>query len=342
MTPATCHVSVIICAYTCERWDDLIAAIESLQKQTHKPDEIILVIDHNPNLFQQAQQRFNTVTVVENSDAQGLSGARNTGIALAHGAYIVFMDDDAEADVNWLKCLLQCCEAPHVLGVGGTVVPRWQGRKPGWFPSEFYWVVGCTYQSVPDRPIVVRNPYGGCTCIKREVFQEIGGFREGIGRVGINSMGGEETELSIRASRRWPEKVFLYEPLALIHHRIPPARACWRYFFTRCHAEGLSKALISKYVGTRHGLSSERSYAFRTLPLAILNNITDTVFHSDFNGFLRAGAIVAGLAVTTVGYLTGRLLQRPLPSHQMKHETNGEFQPITSIHSENSTQAQIY
>jgi GT2 family glycosyltransferase len=302
MTVAACDTSVIICAYTEDRWNDLVTAITSLFKQTRQPDEIIVVIDHNRRLFERVREQFPAITVLENNAMRGLSGARNTGLAVAHGAYIAFLDDDAEAEPDWLKRLLHCCIHPRVLGAGGMIVPRWQGERPRWFPPEFYWVVGCTYQTLPQ---VVRNPYGGCACIKREVFQEIGGFREDIGRIGTNTMGGEETELSIRATQRWPAGVFLYEPRARVHHYISIQRTHWSYFLSRCYAEGISKVTISRYVGTRDALASERAYTFRTLPLAVLRNLADALFHRDPTGFMRAGAIVIGLMVTIAGYLKG-------------------------------------
>ncbi len=310
----TCNTSVIICAYTVERWQDLVAAVESLHRQTQQPGEIILIIDHNADLFGRARKSFQNVIVAENEAAPGLSGARNTGIALAHGEYIIFLDDDAEAAPDWLEHLVNDCKEPHILGVGGTVLPRWQGKAPAWFPSEFYWVIGCTYHARSANPIVVRNPYGGCTCIKREVFLTIGGFREGIGRVGPNCMGGEETELSIRAAHRWPEKVFLYEPRAFIYHHIPAKRARLDYFLSRCYAEGLSKALISKCVGSRDGLSSERRYTLAVLPLGVLKNISEALIQQDPHGFLRAGAILLGLIMTTAGYFRGGLQSASLPA----------------------------
>jgi GT2 family glycosyltransferase len=306
-------IAVIICAYTEERWDDLVAAVASLRLQTLLPSEIIIVIDHNKRLFERARTQFADVTVVENKAARGLSGARNTGLKVAHGNLIAFLDDDAEAAPDWLERLYDCSTDPKVLGVGGTVIPRWLGKRPSWFPSEFYWVVGCTYQHIPDQPIVVRNPYGGCTCIKQEVFQTIGGFREGIGRIGTVPMGGEETELSIRATQHWPEKVFLYEPRALIYHRIPAQRARWRYFLSRCYAEGISKATITKFVGAKDSLSSERTYTTRMLPRGVCKGIADALLRRDPSGLLRAGAIIAGLATTTAGYVKGSLKQRTLP-----------------------------
>src|SRR5579859_5947280 len=158
MTSAVCSITVIICAYTMERWEDILAAVASLYKQTRPADEIIIVIDHNPQLFELSQQAFADITVVENHASRGLSGARNTGIGVAHGTHLVFLDDDAEATPDWLECLLSHSEDPQVLGVGGTIIPRWLSGQPSWFPSEFYWVVGCTYQQpLPQKPIVVRN-----------------------------------------------------------------------------------------------------------------------------------------------------------------------------------------
>jgi GT2 family glycosyltransferase len=307
-------IAVIICAYTEERWDDLVAAVASLRLQTLLPSEIIIVIDHNKRLFERARAQFADATVVENKAARGLSGARNTGLEMTHGDLIAFLDDDAEAAPDWLERLCDCSTDPKVLGVGGTVVPRWLGKRPNWFPSEFYWVVGCTYQHIPSQPIVVRNPYGGCTCIKQEVFQTIGGFREGIGRIGTVPMGGEETELSIRATQHWPEKVFLYEPRALIYHRIPAQRARWRYFLSRCYAEGISKATITKFVGVKDSLSSERAYTTQMLPRGVCKGITDTLLRRDLSGLLRAGAIIAGLVTTTAGYVKGSLKRQSLPA----------------------------
>lgn len=308
MMYATLNVSVIICAYTEERWHDLVAAVESIQRQSVPPREIIVVIDHNPRLLEWVQAHIPDVIVTENCEPQGLSGARNSGIARAQGALIAFLDDDTIARPDWLVRLSSWCESSLVLGVGGSVEPLWMSRQPVWFPEEFFWVVGCTYRGLPEELTVVRNPFGGCTCIRREVFETVGGFRHSIGRVGGCPMGGEETELCIRAKQHWPQKFFLYEPRARIHHRIPSHRANWRYFWSRCYAEGLSKAVVASYVGTKDALASERTYVLRTLPQGIVRGLADALHRDDLTGLARAGAIMFGLMVTMAGYLVGSTL----------------------------------
>jgi hypothetical protein len=141
--------------------------------------------------------------------------------------------------------------------------------------------------------------------MRREIFEVVGGFRNGIGRVGDRPVGGEETELSIRAKQQWPQKKFLLEPRARIHHRIAAGRARWSYFCSRCYSEGLSKAIISWHVGAKDSLSSERTYTFRTLPLGVFHALLEGLTRCDPAAFQRAGAIIVGLAVTTLGYAVG-------------------------------------
>jgi GT2 family glycosyltransferase len=310
MIHTTLDVSVIICAYTEERWDDLVAAVESIQQQSKPPREIIVVIDHNLRLLKRVRTSIPGIIAIENGMPQGLSGARNSGLAIAQGALIAFLDDDATAEPDWLIQLCRCCEDPDVLGTGGTVEPLWLSKAPAWFPKEFSWVVGCTYQHIPETPQVVRNPYGGCACYRREMFEAVGGFRDGIGRIPTLPMGCEETELCIRAQQHWPQKFFLYNPHARIHHRISASRANWRYFRSRCYAEGLSKAIVTQYVGAKDGLASERAYTLRTLPEGVLRNLKSGILHRDLARLQQAGAIIAGLMITTMGYLAGSFSRR--------------------------------
>src|SRR5205085_10108925 len=163
-------VSVVICTYTEERWHDLVAAVKSIEQQTTPPCEIIVVIDHNTRLLERVRMHIPDVIVIENAEERGLSGARNSGIAVAQGTLIAFLDDDAIAEPDWLAWLSQCCANPEVLAAGGIVEPLWAIKPPIWFPEEFYWVVGCSYQGLPETRAVVRNPYGGCTCYRWEVF----------------------------------------------------------------------------------------------------------------------------------------------------------------------------
>ena len=119
----------------------------------------------------------------------------------------------------------------------------------------------------------------------------------------------EDTEFCIRVSRRWAQGLLLYRPQAMVVHRVSPERATWRYFRARCFAEGMAKAQVSHLVGAERALASERSYATRVLPQPV-RNLGDALRRRDARGgLLRAGAIVAGLGLTTAGFVAGEARQ---------------------------------
>jgi GT2 family glycosyltransferase len=297
-------ISVVICAYTEDRWDELSAAVDSIKAQEISAREIVVVVDHNPGLFRKVQEHVSHVVATENQYERGLSGARNAGVLISRGDIVAFLDDDAVAAPDWLARFLDGYADPQVMGVGGVIEPLWCLGRPRWFPDEFDWVVGCTYRGMPESASPVRNLIGTNMSFRREVFETVGAFRSDIGRTDKRAMGCEETELCIRAHQRWPQRVLLYEPRARVRHRVPATRASWPYFRARCYAEGLSKARVAQYVGAKDGLSSERGYTFQTLPHGVARDLAQTV-RGDLAGFGRAGAIVAGLAMTSAGYLIG-------------------------------------
>lgn len=299
------RVSAVICAFTEERWGDLQAAVASVRSQSRAPDEVIVVVDHNVELLGRASRGLDGVRVVANEHPRGLSGARNSGIEAAGGELIAFLDDDALAEPDWLSLLLEPYADRRVLGVGGAVAARWdEGRPPG-FPEEFDWVVGCSYRGLPERRSPVRNVIGANMSFRRDVLETVGGFRDGIGRVGRRPVGCEETELCLRAHAMFPDGVILYEPRARVLHRVPATRASWRYFGARCYSEGISKALVARHAGARRGLSSERAYALRTLPRGAKRDLRAAVRAQDLAGLARAAALVGGLMLTTAGFAAG-------------------------------------
>jgi glycosyltransferase involved in cell wall biosynthesis len=319
-------ISVVICAYTERRWDDLLAAIASVQQQSSPPFEVIVVVDHNDDLLERLRAHMaavngSAVNIVANTQSRGLAGARNTGVALATGAVVAFIDDDAVADTDWLKYLGAAYEHDGVLGVGGAIEPVWQHGRPAWFPAEFDWVVGCTYRGMPEFAGPVRNLIGANMSFRRDVFDVVGGFNEGVGRVGAVPLGCEETEICIRAGSRWPGRSFRYEPQARVHHQVPADRGRWSYFRARCYGEGLSKAAVSRLAGATRGLESERAYVRRTLPRGVVRGLNDGM-RADRSGLRRAGAIMLGLATTTAGYARGRIDRRvQLPAPEIASHT---------------------
>src|ERR1700683_3609533 len=105
MTESKPSVTVAICPYTLDRWDDLVAAVTSAVEQSQPPAEVVLVIDYNEELLRRSRDRWSSsdasgpsIVVVPNAEQRGLSGARNTAVATASGDIVAFLDDDAAAE----------------------------------------------------------------------------------------------------------------------------------------------------------------------------------------------------------------------------------------------------
>jgi len=308
LTPAgaVLDVSVVVCAYTEQRWEQTRAAVNSILGQSPPPAQVLLVVDHNAALAARARQEIPWVTVIESDDSPGLSGARNTGLRAATQPVTVFLDDDAEARPGWLACLVEPYRRSDVVATGGSVYPRWPDRRPSWLPPAFDWVVGCSYVGLPDSEGAVRNPIGANMSLRTGLALQVGGFNAVLGRVGRHPRGCEETELAIRLTASRPGSVVLYVPAAGVDHHVGPDRVRIGYFVRRCWHEGQSKAAVVRLAGAAAGLDRERRQAAAVIPAALLRDLR-RLATGEASALLRMTAAIAGLAAAAAGYATGSL-----------------------------------
>jgi GT2 family glycosyltransferase len=295
--------SVIVCAYTDKRWDDMQDAVDSAAAQP-EATEVILVIDHNDELLAKSRNRWPHLTVIPNAEERGLSGARNTGVAAATSDLVIFLDDDAKAAPNWLAKLLPPFLQEDVVGVGGAALPRWPEQGSGPFPDELLWIVGCSYTGMPTKLAEVRNGLGASLAFRRQSILDVGGFGHGLGRIGTHPLGCEETELSIKIKQVAPLAKIMYEPQSVVRHRVTPERTNMTYLRRRSYYEGISKAILARRVGQKDSLSSESKYLTQVLPKALIRELAQI----GRGGGIRATAIVTSVVATVAGYAVGRVV----------------------------------
>jgi GT2 family glycosyltransferase len=315
------RASIVICAYNPARWQWLETAVASAERQFGEP-EILVVIDHEEALLEQARARWPQLTVMPNDSVRGLSGARNTGVGLARGEFVAFLDDDAEARDDWLFLLLDQFTDERVAAVGGGARPLWPaGSTGGFYPPELLWVVGCSHRGLPESMAEVRNVIGCSMAFRRRVLLDHGGFSPVIGRIGEVPRGCEETELCIRIRQADSSARIVLQPNALVDHHVTPDRLRWAYLVRRSYHEGISKATLSARLGAADSLSTERAYIASTLPRAVLRELAQ----AGRGGITRIAAMALSLAGASVGFLRGRLAARTAPVHAEILATTGSL-----------------
>lgn len=235
-------VSVVVCTYSHKRYSDTIETIESLVRQSYQNTEIILVIDRNLNLFKDFSKSdylksLNNL-IIGFSNLPGLSNARNKGVELSSGDIIAFIDDDAVADTDWISNLAVFYENPEVVSVGGPMKPLWISGEAKWIPEEFYWTMGCSYKSQKNTIHCVRSNFGSNMSFRNIVFSKVGLFDDKFGLVDNNMRTGEETEFGIRVLNKLNESKIIYNPKAIVYHKIFEFRKSFAFLVKRCFEYG--------------------------------------------------------------------------------------------------------
>ena len=272
-------LSLIIATYNRAAW--LTRALESVVRQSAERSawECIVVNNNSTddtceqfNHFAAAHSEYNIRMVVEQE--QGLSNARNRGIAEAAGDYIAIVDDDETLEDTFIESYIEFFEAfPRAMVAGGAVIPRYESRRPRWmshYPERMIAnpidldVAVCEFPSS-------RIPAGGNMAFRREIFSEVGGFNPLLGRSGESLCGGEENDLFARLRAKGYK--FFFIPNAAIYHHIPDSKLTDEYFDKLSFNVGRSKYLRTELQGkeaVQRLLKTERIKQVVTWGLALL------------------------------------------------------------------------
>jgi glucosyl-dolichyl phosphate glucuronosyltransferase len=309
-------VSVIICAYTEDRWPLLGDCVASVEAQTSPPIEIILCIDHNDELLRRSEQHFVwgrpvgaiPLTVVANKYDGHLGSARNTAAEIASGELLAFLDDDAAAAADWLEHLVDPYNHPGVAAVGGAPLPVFEEQRPRWFPREFDWVFGCAYSGLPSTRAQLAHLIGANMSVRRSALQEIGGF---------HSDNHDDMDMCLRLA--FAQYDVLYEPLAAVSHFVPATRTTWHYFWRRCYFVNLGKVEAFANMQGAADLGAERAFVRRIITTGIPDGMRQS-FRGDLYGLLRVSAMMSGVVLAGLGHLAGKARVRWLRRHAVAGE----------------------
>ena len=110
-------LSIIVPVYNVK--DYLAKCLDSLISQDLSQDEYEIIVvndgstDNSGEIAEEYSKKYSNIILI-NQENQGLSGARNTGIANARGEYIQFVDSDDYLEENVLDGLLKQIETDQL------------------------------------------------------------------------------------------------------------------------------------------------------------------------------------------------------------------------------------
>jgi glucosyl-dolichyl phosphate glucuronosyltransferase len=297
-------VAVVICAYSEKRWSLLLDSVNSLQKQSYSPTEIIVSIDRRSPLLARYRQYLDEsfegeipVQLVVNPYDGEIGSARNAGASIATSEIVAFLDDDAAADEQWLERLLAPYADPGVAMVGGRAQPAFQSRRPSWIPHEFDWTFGCAYEGLPKMRSPVGHLIGANLSVRRAELVAVGGFHWNTH---------DDMDLCHRVTYLRGRDSVIYEPGAVVHHFVPVERTTWNYFWRRCYFENKDKVAAMKQMGEAASFRAETAFVRNALLRGIPRCLAEAS-GGDVSALARAAAIVAGISFAAAGNIAGRL-----------------------------------
>ena len=165
-------ISVIIPVYNVEKYID--RCMESVFKQTYKNLEIILVDDKSNDGSNEKclTYKFDHRVVVVHGENKGLSGARNSGLDIAKGKYVVFIDSDDYAEPTMIDNLYQCAQKTGADTVIGGF-RRQTGNKIDIKNNEFAGIIYDTHDDIKNKVLKKMLASDGHTHIEMSVWKTL-------------------------------------------------------------------------------------------------------------------------------------------------------------------------
>lgn len=302
-------VAVIVCAYSPDRWEPLQEAVASLRGQSFDGEvRVGIVIDGDEQLCELATDEYNSdgdVFVYCNNGSVGVSTSRNNGVEQLDSDVdvVAFMDDDAVARPDWIAQLVETYEETDTVAVGGRMVAEWVEREPRFLPEEHYWLIGVNGRDLAEPGEEVRNTFASNMSFRYNVFRELGGFADSIGRRDDANLQGEEPELGARLRAEYGHGM-VYNPDAVVAHKIFPYRLEFRWLVDRAFWQGYSKRAIDSLT-FETSADAESSFLRYLLIKAAPRRLWELVREPSVTAAGQLGMLFAITAIVGVGYLYG-------------------------------------
>jgi len=261
--------SVIIATYN--RADELARTLASLRQISTADSWEVLIVDNNSSdrtrqVTAEAATAFPVPLRYIFEGRQGKAVALNTAIQQAHGDTLVFTDDDALVERDWLDRAGQALAQTGAAYVGGRVLPRWEREKPEWLPNRGgrMWGVIAALDYGPEKREFGRGigwPLGVNMAVRADVFANRDLWWDNrYDRVGNTLRGQGQREWCLRVRAAGMQG--FYVPDMLVHHLVPADRLTKPYFRRWFYWYGISRAILYAHRGLDMEAPDEQTLDF--------------------------------------------------------------------------------
>jgi glycosyltransferase involved in cell wall biosynthesis len=290
-------VSIVIATHTLDRWALLVEAVTAALAQTHAPIEVIVAVDHKPELAEAVRARFisDPVRVVD-SRYPGRSGStKNAGLEAATADVVVVVDDDVSAPIDLVERLVEIyTTTASTQAVGVNAMPRFESERPRWLPLEFDWAFGCSYRGLPTQRGPMGRMIGSCMSARRDALLSVKGF---------HADHHDDLDISHRLIDRYGYASVLFEPGIEVMHFVPDERVKFPYFARRIYETNRDKVRVMRDLedggNHRSDVAFVSKFLFRYLPGYLAS--------PQAGGWRQAGAGLAAIFLAASGNVVGRV-----------------------------------
>ena len=265
--------SVVIATYN--RAKELAETLDALTRVTTTEAWEVVVADNNSSdhtrqVVEAAAGRFPVPLRYVFEAEQGKAAALNSAIRQAQGEILVFTDDDALVEPDWLDRTGTALQETGGAYVGGRVLPRWETAPPPWLPRHRtrLWAVIALLDYGDSRREFGRGigwPLGVNMAVTRDVFDVHGMWWDNrYDRVGntLRGQGQREWCLRLRAAglRGY------YTPDMVVHHLVAAERLEKPYFRRWFYWFGVTRAIMYAHRGLDMQSPDEQTFDFAHVP----------------------------------------------------------------------------
>lgn len=312
--PSSSGLSLCVIVVSHQRPNALVRCLKSIWQQDLENFELVVVADTAGiaaiGALKEQGMKFKTCLY----DHPNISIARNKGLALAGGAIVAFIDDDAAAEPYWAKTLLSAFNDANVVAATGFVRGR-NGISWQWRAQEIDTTGICFPLNVSHDKISTPKPNKnraivtiGTNCAFRaKVLRQIGGFDPSY-RFYL-----DETDLNIRLRALGLTAVV---PMAQVHHgvfassyrranRVPTSLyeiAASTAVFSRRHASNKMQLIYKQLIKEQRSRLLHHLCAMRLSPCQF-RHLMQTLHDGWNDGALRELATLSPIASASDEFL---------------------------------------